>query len=108
MSNGDSRRWPDYCGNVKGTDTVQEGLQTGVSRRTATLGPKFVAQFLDAKTLTLHRTIPLDKMVDLTATSSGYVDLVPKGDIWLIRFGPGSVNRRDTARVRPQNVPSVF
>src|SRR5579864_2603231 len=49
---------------------------------------KFVAQFLDARTLVPRRTVPLDQVVDLTGTSAGYVDLVHKDEIWLIRFGP--------------------
>ena len=84
---------------VKASDTVKDSKPA--SRDSASPhGPKFVAQFLDAKTLALRPMIPLDKMVDLRGTSSGYVDLIPKGDIWLIRFGPDSVNRRNTARVR--------
>jgi hypothetical protein len=84
---------------VKATDTVKDSKPA--SRDSASPhGPKFVAQFLDAKTLALRRMIPLDKMVDLRGTSSGYVDPIPKSDIWLIRFGPDSVNRRNTARVR--------
>jgi hypothetical protein len=84
---------------VKASDTVKDSKPA--SRDSASPhGPKFVAQFLDAKTLAVRRMIPLDKMVDLRGTSSGYVDPIPKGDIWLIRFVPDSVNRRNTARVR--------
>lgn len=68
---------------------------------------KFEAQFLDAKTLAVRRTIPLNKAVDLNGTSSGYVDLIQKGEIWLVRFGPGPTQRRNIARVRSRTVPSV-
>jgi hypothetical protein len=70
--------------------------------------PKFVAQFLDAKTLVPQRTIPLNAVVNLTGTGAGYIDLVHKGDIWLLRFGPTPARRRNLARVRSRTVPSVL
>jgi VWFA-related protein len=69
--------------------------------------PKFVARFLDAKTLTPRRTVPLDQVVDLNGTNTGYVDLLHKGDIWLIRFGPSPSQRNNIARVRSRTVPDV-
>lgn len=69
--------------------------------------PKFVARFLDAKTLAPRRTVLLDKVVDLNGTNTGYVDLVHNGEIWLIRFGPGASLRRNIARVRSRTVPDV-
>ncbi len=69
---------------------------------------KFVAQFLDAKTLTVERTIHLSAITNLTATSTGYADLVHKNDIWLLRFGAGPEKRRNLARVRSQTVPNVM
>jgi VWFA-related protein len=74
----------------------------------APAGPKFVAQFLDAKTLTPKRTLPLTQVVTLTGTSTGFADLVRKGDIWLVRYGPTPAKRRNIARVRSQTVPNVF
>jgi VWFA-related protein len=68
---------------------------------------KFVARFLDAKTLALRRTVQLEKVVDLNGTSAGYVDLVHKGEIWLIRFGPSPTQRRNIARVRSRTIPDV-
>lgn len=68
---------------------------------------KFVARFLDAKTLALRRTVELEKVVDLNGASAGYVDLIHKGEIWLIRFGPSPTQRRNIARVRSRTIPDV-
>src|SRR5208283_2831946 len=70
--------------------------------------PRFVAQFLDAKTLAQQRTIPLNEVIDLNGTSAGYVDFVHKGEIWLVRFGSKPTKRRNLARVRSRTVPSVI
>ena len=70
--------------------------------------PKFVAQFLDARTLAPQRTIPLNEVVDLNGTSAGYVDLIHKGELWLVRFGATPAKRRNLARVRSRTVPSVI
>lgn len=70
--------------------------------------PAFVAQFLDAATLAPERTVPLNDVVDITGTSTGYVDLVHHGDIWLIRFGPNPAVRHNIARVKSQTIPAVF
>lgn len=70
--------------------------------------PKFVAKFLDAKTLAPQRTVPLNEVVDLNGASAGYVDLVHKGEIWLVRFGSTPAKRRNLARVRSRTVPSVL
>ena len=70
--------------------------------------PKFIAQFLDAKTLVSQRTLPLNDIIDLTATSTGYADLVHKNDIWLLRFGPVQKHRHNLARVRSQTEPNVL
>lgn len=69
--------------------------------------PRFEAQFLDSKTLAVRRTVELEKLVDLTGTSAGYVDLMHKGEIWLVRFGPSPTQRRNIARVRSRTVPDV-
>lgn len=70
--------------------------------------PKFVVRFFDVTTLALQRTIPLDQVVNLDGTSAGYADLVHKGDIWLLRFGPTPARRRNIARVHSQATPDVF
>jgi VWFA-related protein len=69
---------------------------------------KFVAQFLDADTLAPQRTIPLHQLVTMNGTSSGYVDFLHKGDLWLIRFGPTPRRRHNIARVRSQTPPNIF
>ena len=81
----------------------QSGSQSAPSKPEA----KFEAQFLDAKTLAVRRTVPLNKVVDLNGTSAGYVDLIQKGEIWLVRFGPSPVRRKNIARVRSRTMPSV-
>ncbi len=86
-------------------DIVKPGLSP---HEPAKHGAKFVAQFLDAQTLEPRRTVPLNKIVDLTGTSAGYVDLIQKGEIWLIRFGSSPTQRRNLARVRSRTVPDVF
>lgn len=70
--------------------------------------PKYIAQFLDAKTLVPQRTLALNDIIDLTATSTGYADLVHKNDIWLLRFGPVQKHRHNLARVRSQTEPNVL
>jgi VWFA-related protein len=70
--------------------------------------PKFVAQFLNAKTLALQKTIALSEVTNLTATSAGYADFVHKGEIWLVRFGPVPAKRRNLARVRSRMVPNIL
>jgi VWFA-related protein len=75
---------------------------------TSPAAPRFVAQFLDAKTLLPRRTLTFHEMVNVTGTSAGYADLVHKGDIWLLRFGPTPTLRRNIARVRSRTPPSVL
>jgi VWFA-related protein len=70
--------------------------------------PKYVAQFLDAKTLVSQRALPLNDIINLTATSTGYADLIHKNDIWLLRFGPAQKHRHNLARVRSQTEPNVL
>ena len=50
--------------------------------------PKYVVQFLDAKTAATQRTLLFNNLTNLTGTSTGYADVIRKGDIWLLRFGP--------------------
>ncbi|HEV2400425.1 MAG TPA: VWA domain-containing protein [Candidatus Sulfotelmatobacter sp.] len=70
--------------------------------------PAFAAQFLDAATLAPQRSIPLNNVVDLTGTSSGYVDLLHHGEVWLVRFGPNPKLRHNIARVKSRSIPAVF
>ncbi len=70
--------------------------------------PKYVAQFLDAKTLTPEQRVPLNQVVNLIGTRWGYADLIHKGELWLVRFGPNPTQRRNIARVRSRIVPSII
>lgn len=70
--------------------------------------PRYIAQFLEAKTLVSQRVLPLNDIIDLTATSSGYADLVHQGDIWLLRFGLAQKARHNIARVRSRTEPDVL
>ena len=87
------------------TETRTPAKAPGTKSQSA---PKFVAHFLDAQTLVLQRTLPLAELTDLTATSTGYADLVHKNDIWLLRFGPVQKHRHNLARVRSQTEPNVL
>ena len=70
--------------------------------------PKYVVQFLDAKTAATQRTLLFNNLTNLTGTSTGYADVIRKGDIWLLRFGPTVTKRHNLARVRSQTAPSVL
>jgi hypothetical protein len=70
--------------------------------------PKYVVRFLDAKSATTQRTLLFNNLTNLTGTSTGYADVIRKGDIWLLRFGPTVTKRHNLARVRSQTVPSVL
>jgi VWFA-related protein len=70
--------------------------------------PKYVVRFLDAKTLAPQRTLLFNNLTNLTGTSAGYADVIRKGDIWLLRFGPTVTKRHNLARVRSQTVPNVL
>lgn len=92
-------------GSAKGTtNRAKDSSPSSPAKRNS----KFLAQFFDAKTLVLQRTVPLDRVVNMDGTSTGYADLVRKGDIWLIRFGPTPTRRRNIARVRSRTTPDVF
>jgi len=70
--------------------------------------PRYVVRFLDAKTLAPQRTLLFNNFTTVTGTSTGYADVIRKGDIWLLRFGPTVKNRHNLARVRSQTVPNVL
>jgi len=70
--------------------------------------PKYVVKFLEVKTLAVQRTLLFNNFTNLTGTSSGYADVIRKGDIWLLRFGPTATKRHNLARVRSQTLPTVL
>lgn len=94
----------ESTGPAKDSSAARNPPPTALARRE----PKFLAQFFDATTLALQRTLPLNQSVNLEATSAGYPDLVHKGDLWLVRFGPSPARRRNIARVRSQTPPNIF
>ena len=77
------------------------------SKAAAKPAPKYVIEFLDAKTLAPQRVIYSNTQLNLEASSTGYVDMVHQGALWLIRFGPTAAQRHNLARVRSQTVPSI-
>ncbi len=89
---------------AKDSSAVRDSSPTPPARH----DPKFLVQFFDAATLALQRSVPLNQLVNLDGTSAGYPDLVHKGDIWLLRFGPTPERRRNIARVRSQTPPNIF
>ena len=91
------------------TETENDKKSADSSRRSSGKAePKYVVQFLDVKTLTPQRTLLFNNFTNLAGTSSGYADVIRKGDIWLLRFGPTVAKRRNLARVRSQTVPVVL
>jgi VWFA-related protein len=85
-----------------------KNASTSAPKSAAKSEPKYVVHFLDAKTAAPQRTLLFNNLTNLTGTSTGYADVIRKGDIWLLRFGPTVTKRHNLARVRSQTVPSVL
>ena len=69
---------------------------------------KYEIRLLDASSLSLLRTVPLDRPVPPRLTGAGYADTVLKnGWTWLIRFGADGQLRRDITRVHSSCIPDV-
>jgi VWFA-related protein len=69
---------------------------------------KFQLDFFDIDSHTSQQTIESKNLVHLNAAGTGYADVLRKGDLWLIRFGPTPAQRRSIARVRSRCTPEVF
>jgi len=69
---------------------------------------KFQLDFFDIDSRTSQQTIESKNLVHLNAAGTGYADVLRKGDLWLIRFGPGAAQRKNIARVRSRCTPDVF
>jgi VWFA-related protein len=69
---------------------------------------KFLIDFFDIGTRTSQQRIESNNLVHLNASGTGYADVLRKGDLWLIRFGPTPTQRRNIARVRSRCTPEVF
>jgi len=96
---------PDGGQIIVETANDKESVQPSAATK---LEPKYVVQFLDAKTLAPKRTLLFNNFTNVTGTSTGYVDLVHKGgDLWLLRFGPTAIKRHNVARVRSRTIPNV-
>ncbi len=59
--------------------------------------------FLDAKTLTVQRTVDARGMTKLEATSTGFADVRKQGSNWLVEFG-----NTDITRVKARRVPNLL
>jgi len=64
--------------------------------------------FMDAESLAVRRVIEARGVVRMEAASSGYADAVHRGHLWLVRFGPGSKDRINIARVRTKATPDLL
>ena len=89
-------------------DAAIKDAKLGSPKSPARSDSKYVVQFLNTNTLEPKLTLPLPELVKLSATSHGYVDFIHKGDLWLVRFGPGPDQRRNIARVKSRTIPMVF
>ena len=69
---------------------------------------KYEIRLLDAASLSLLGTMPLDRPIPPRLTGAGYADTVLKsGWTWLVRFGPQGQTRRDITRVRSSCIPDL-
>ena len=69
---------------------------------------KFSLDFFDIDSRTSKQTIESNSVVHLNAAGTGYADVLRKGDLWLVRFGPTTSQRKNIARVRSRCTPDVF
>ena len=69
---------------------------------------KFQLDFFDIDSRASQQTIESRNLVHLNAAGTGYADVLRKGDLWLIRFGPTPTQRKNIARVRSRCTPDVF
>jgi len=70
--------------------------------------PRYEVRFLDASTLEVAETFPMERPIPLKATSGGYADVVLKsGWTWLVRFGAHDKPRMAITRVRSSCIPDL-
>ena len=98
---------PDGSQIIVETENEKKAANSN-SRPSAKSQPKYVVKFLDVNTLVPQRTLLFNNLTDLSGISSGYADVIRKGDVWLLRVGPTVTKRRNLARVRSQTVPVVL
>ncbi len=97
---------PDGSQIILNTENEKKAAEP--ARKSSKPAPKFIVKFLDAKTLASQRTLLFNNLTHLTGTSTGYTDVIRKGDVWLVRFGPSAAQRQNLTRVRSQTVPHVL
>jgi VWFA-related protein len=69
---------------------------------------KYEIRLLDAQSLNVLSTIPLERPIPQHLTGQGYADVVLKnGWTWLVRFGPKGQPRRPITRVRSSCIPDL-
>src|SRR5437879_722449 len=68
----------------------------------------YEARFMDAASLNVAGTMPLERPIPQRVTSDGYADVILKnGWTWLVRFGPHGQPRRSITRVRSSCIPNL-
>jgi len=88
-----------------GNDVKQSTNDNAALGKTNT---RFALDFFDIDSRTPKQTIGIDKLVHLNTSGNGYADVLRKGDLWLVRFGPTPAQRKNMARVRSRCTPDVF
>jgi len=87
------------------TETSQELAPAGDHTKSE---QRVKISFMDADSLAVQRVIESRGAVRMEAASSGYADAVHRGHLWLVRFGPGSKDRINIARVRTKATPDLL
>ena len=87
------------------TETSQELAPAGDHTKSE---QRVKISFMDADSLAVQRVIESRGAVRMEAASSGYADAVHHGHLWLVRFGPGSKDRINIARVRTKATPDLL
>jgi VWFA-related protein len=90
---------------IAGNDIKQSANDAATSGKTNT---KFALDFFDIDSRTPKQTIGIDKIVHVNTSGNGYADVLRKGDLWLVRFGPTPAQRKNVARIRSRCTPDVF
>ncbi len=93
---------------IESTDEENPGKVAGVKSETKNIAPKYQIQFVDANSLTIVRTLKVNQIVNLDATSTGFADVIQKDNLWLARFGPSLPERQNLARVRSRCIPELI
>ena len=82
---------------------AQANNKAGDAKNDAKNKERVKISFLDAKTLTVQRTVDARGMTKLEATSSGFADVRKAGSSWLLEFGNTNITR-----VKARRVPNLL